>query len=90
MSNKRKIPMRKCVGCNERKPKREMIRIVRNPEGEVSIDLRGKVSGRGCYVCSSIDCLDLALKGKCVEKALETKVNQEVLLALKEEILKNA
>lgn len=86
---KKKIPMRKCIGCNEMKPKKEMIRVVRSPEGNVSMDLRGKVSGRGCYVCPRSECLNAAIKGKRIENALETEINEEIISILREYVLKN-
>ncbi len=66
MKKKRKVPLRKCLGCNEMKPKKELIRIVRSPEGKVSIDKVGKAPGRGCYICPSLQCLETAVKGKRV------------------------
>ena len=86
---KKKIPMRKCLGCNEMKPKKEMLRVVRNPEDIVSIDLKGKASGRGCYVCPNIDCLNKALKGNRIGSALETEVNEDIISLLREHILNN-
>lgn len=89
MVRKKKIPMRKCLGCNEMRPKKEMMRVVRSPEGNVSIDLKGKASGRGCYVCPNIECLDKALKGKRIESALETEINEDIISLLREHILNN-
>ncbi len=89
MVRKKKIPMRKCLGCNEMRPKKEMMRVVRTPEGNVSIDLKGKASGRGCYVCPNIECLDKALKGKRIESALETEINEDIISLLREHILNN-
>lgn len=89
MQKAKKIPMRKCLGCNEMKPKKELIRIVRSPEGIVSIDKKGKAQGRGCYICPNIGCLDIAVKAKRVEKALETAVDKEVFQALKEQMDKD-
>lgn len=74
----KKIPMRKCLGCNEMKPKKELIRAVKNPQGEISLDLTGKKSGRGAYICPDKDCFDKARKGKRLERALETKIPEEV------------
>ena len=74
----KKIPMRKCMGCNEMKPKRELIRAVKSPEGEISLDLTGKKSGRGAYICPDKGCFDKARKGKRIERALETKIPDEV------------
>ena len=67
---KKKIPLRKCVSCGERKPKKELIRIVRTPEGAV-IDPTGKADGRGCYICRAPECIKAAKKGRRIEKALE-------------------
>ena len=66
MQRKRKVPLRKCLGCNEMKPKRELIRIVRSPEGKVDIDKVGKAPGRGCYICPDLTCLEAAIKAKMV------------------------
>ncbi len=74
----KKIPMRKCMGCNEMKPKRELIRAVKSPEGEISLDLTGKKSGRGAYICPDKGCFDKARKGKRLERALETKIPDAV------------
>lgn len=89
MLKKRKIPLRKCLGCNEMKPKKELIRIVRNPEGKVDIDKGGKAPGRGCYICPSISCLESAVKAKRVEKALEVPVDVEVFNKLREQLQNN-
>ncbi|KGG80846.1 RNase P modulator RnpM [Caloranaerobacter azorensis] len=86
---KRKVPLRKCVGCNEQKPKKELVRIVKNKEGVVSIDLTGKANGRGAYICRNIDCLEKAVKGKRLNRALETDIPQEIYIKLKEELAKN-
>ena len=73
----RKIPLRKCIGCNEMKDKRELVRIVRNKEGEISVDLTGKKPGRGAYICKSIDCLNKAQKAKRLERAFSTASEAE-------------
>lgn len=65
----KKIPMRQCLGCREMKPKRELIRAVKSPEGVISLDFKGKAAGRGAYICPSKDCLKKAIKGKALEKA---------------------
>jgi len=70
--------MRKCVACNENKPKKELIRVVRNTEGVVEIDLTGKKNGRGAYVCSSIECLNKAKKNKNLNRVLQAEVPDEV------------
>ncbi len=78
----KKIPMRMCVGCREMKAKKEMIRVVRSPEGEVSIDLKGKKSGRGAYVCYDVQCLKRALKQKQLARALEVTITPEIAESL--------
>lgn len=82
----RKVPMRSCVGCFESKPKRELVRIVRSPEGEISLDPVGKKPGRGAYICPDPECLKKAKKGKKLEKSLETAVGDEVYEALEREL----
>ena len=74
----RKIPMRKCTGCGEMKPKIELIRVVKSPEGDISLDRPGKKSGRGAYVCRSSECFDKARKAKRFEKAFETSIPESV------------
>ncbi len=83
----KKIPMRRCVGCNGQRPKRELVRVVRSPEGEVSIDLTGKKSGRGAYLCPSAACLAKARKAKRIERAFEAPIPDGVYDCLTEEIL---
>jgi len=80
----KKIPMRMCVGCREMKPKRELIRVVRSPEGEVSIDPVGKKPGRGAYVCRQQACLQRAIKQKQLERQLEVVLTEEVAAFLTE------
>ena len=82
----RKIPMRMCVGCREMKEKRSLLRIVKSPENVISFDRVGKAPGRGAYVCKSQDCLTKAVKQKQLERALETKIEQQVFGQLMEEI----
>lgn len=79
--------MRRCVGCNGQRPKRELVRVVRSPEGEVSIDLTGKKSGRGAYLCPSAACLAKARKAKRIERAFEVPIPDGVYDRLTEEIL---
>jgi predicted RNA-binding protein YlxR (DUF448 family) len=86
MQKKRKVPLRKCLGCNEMKPKKELIRIVRGPEGNVDIDKVGKAPGRGCYICPSLTCLEAAIKAKRVENALEVPVNPDVFSKLRAQL----
>ena len=79
----KKIPMRQCLGCREMKPKKELVRIVRSPEGDIDLDFKGKVSGRGAYICPNADCLKKAIKAKAIEKAFETSIPQEIYERLK-------
>ncbi|MBR5291861.1 MAG: YlxR family protein [Clostridia bacterium] len=85
----KKVPMRMCVGCREMKPKKELLRIVRSPEGEVSVDRTGKASGRGAYICVGVECLNKAQKTKALERALEHSVSDEVFDRLHSEIQAN-
>ena len=78
----KKIPMRQCLGCREMKPKGQLIRVVRSPEGELSLDFRGKKPGRGAYLCSSPDCFAKAPKSRAIERALSSQVSPEVYAAL--------
>ena len=74
----RKLPERRCIGCGEHFPKKELIRIVRQPNGEITLDLTGKISGRGAYVCPRLACLRRARKAKRAESALECAIPEEV------------
>jgi predicted RNA-binding protein YlxR (DUF448 family) len=74
--------MRMCVGCREMKPKKELLRVVRSPEGEVALDPTGKKAGRGAYVCFDAACLRRALKQKQLDRALETQLGESAVLAL--------
>lgn len=76
---KRKIPLRMCLGCNENKPKNELIRVVRSPEGDISVDLGGKKPGRGAYVCKNPDCLNSALKNKRLERTFSQRIDQDII-----------
>lgn len=78
----KKIPMRQCLGCREMKPKRELIRAVKSPEGEISLDFRGKKPGRGAYVCPDPACLAKARKSKGLERAFSMAIPAEVYQAL--------
>ena len=82
----KKIPQRKCVGCNEMKEKKALLRIVRSPEGEISLDLTGKKAGRGAYVCQSKECITKAVTEKRLERALEKPVSDEVYAKLLEDL----
>ena len=74
----KKIPMRRCLGCMESKPKKELIRIVKSADGSISIDRTGKLNGRGAYFCDSIDCLEQAIKSGRISKEFELQISQEI------------
>ncbi len=82
-----KLPERTCMGCNEKKPKKELIRIVKNKEGEINVDRTGKMQGRGAYICDNIDCLEKLIKTKRLEKIFETKISNEIYEKLRGVIL---
>ena len=82
----KKIPMRQCLGCREMKPKKELIRVVKSPEGEISLDFKGKANGRGAYVCPNAGCLKKAVKAKALERAFSCQIPQEVYEALNEQM----
>ena len=82
----KKIPMRQCLGCREMKPKRELIRVVRSPEGEISLDFKGKAPGRGAYICPAPACLKQAIKAKALERAFSTQIPEAVYEKLNEEM----
>lgn len=83
----RKIPMRMCLGCQEMKPKKELIRIVRNKENEISVDFTGKKPGRGAYICKSTTCFEKAAKTKKIERTFETPVSDEIYDLLKKQLV---
>ena len=74
----KKIPMRQCLGCREMRPKRELMRVVRSPEGEIGLDFRGKAPGRGAYVCRDVQCLKKAIKARALERALSVQIPPEI------------
>lgn len=82
----KKIPLRMCTGCMEMKPKKKLIRVVKSSEGEVSIDLTGKKSGRGAYICKNIECLEKAFKAKRLSRNLDVPINEEIYSKLRSEI----
>lgn len=82
----KKIPMRQCMGCNEHKPKMELLRVVRSPEGETSLDFTGKKSGRGAYICREVGCLKKARKSCRLERVLECSISEEVYDAMEREL----
>lgn len=86
MVRKRKIPQRLCLGCRTMKDKRELLRVVRTPQGEIELDITGKKAGRGAYICPNPGCLQKALKSKGFEKSLRTSLREDVLQLLKEKL----
>ena len=82
----KKIPMRQCMGCRERKNKRELIRVVRSPEGNVGLDFGGKLNGRGAYLCPNPECLKRAIRSKALERSLEVEIPEEVYAHLEKEM----
>lgn len=93
----KKVPMRKCTGCGEMKPKRELVRVVKAPDvkdengeiiakGEVSLDLSGKKPGRGAYICSNPDCFKKAVKAKRLERAFSAQIPEEILDEIEKEL----
>jgi predicted RNA-binding protein YlxR (DUF448 family) len=83
----KKIPQRMCIGCQEMKPKKELIRVVKNSEGEIKVDLTGKAPGRGAYICKNIACLEKAVKTKRFEKNFETRIDEGIYKRLREELM---
>ncbi len=86
---KKKIPERKCLGCGTSKPKGELARVVRGPDGAVSLDLTGKKSGRGAYVCKSAECLKKCRKRKSIERSLEVNIPDELYSLIEQELARN-
>ncbi len=86
MATIKKIPTRRCTGCGEHFPKQSLVRIVRAPSGEISLDATGKKPGRGAYLCKNPECLRRARKAKRIEASLEVTIGEEVYLALTEEL----
>lgn len=82
----RKVPMRRCVGCMESKPKKELIRIVYTPEGDLRVDLKGKMNGRGVYLCLNEECISNAKKRRAIGRGLERDLNDEQLNRIFEEL----
>ena len=82
----KKIPLRQCLGCREMKPKKELIRVVRSPEGEISLDFKGKASGRGAYLCPEPACLKKAVRAKALERALSVSIPPEIYEKLREQM----
>lgn len=86
MSGTRKVPMRKCIGCGEMRGKKEMMRVLKTPEGEFLLDVTGKKNGRGAYLCFSRECLKRAIKGKGLERSFKQPIPKEVYEKLEKEM----
>lgn len=82
----RRIPLRKCTGCGEMKPKKELVRVVKSPDGEISLDLTGRKSGRGAYVCPAAACLAAARKARRLEKAFSCAIPDDLYNRMEEEL----
>lgn len=82
----KKIPMRMCLGCNEMKPKKEMIRVVKSAEGEISLDFTGKKSGRGAYICKNTECFQNARKARRFERSFSCKIENDVYEEMEHEL----
>ena len=82
----KKIPTRRCTGCGEHFPKNTLIRVLRTPEGEIVLDLTGKKSGRGAYICKNAQCLKKARKSRRIETSLECSISEELYLKMEEEL----
>lgn len=82
----KKVPVRMCSGCGEHFPKKDLVRIVHSPEGEISVDLTGRKAGRGAYLCKNAECLRKAQKAKRLERAFECPIPEEVFKRLEEEL----
>lgn len=86
MSVAKKIPMRQCVGCGEMKPKKDLIRVLKTAENEILIDKTGKKNGRGAYICSSKECLEMSIKNHGLERSFKIKIDKGVYDMLREDI----
>ncbi len=86
MQQKKKIPLRKCTGCGEMKPKKELVRVVKTPDDEVLMDLTGRVNGRGAYICPNAQCLKIARKSKRIEKSFQMQIPDEIYDKMEEEL----
>ena len=87
MKNVKRNPQRTCMGCNQKKDKKDLIRIVKNKENEINIDKTGKMSGRGAYICENIECLEKLQKSKRLEKVFDMKISNEIYEKLRGVIL---
>ena len=85
----KKIVQRMCIGCNEKKDKRELIRVVLNKNGEILIDKTGKLAGRGAYICDNIECLEKAIKSRKLERAFDKRIDEHIYDKLRGVIIEN-
>jgi len=88
--HQKKVPLRMCTGCGEMKPKKELVRVVRSPQGEVSLDLSGRAPGRGAYVCRNVECLKKARKAHRFERAFSCQIPEAVYDRMEEEMSRHA
>ena len=89
MMKTKKRPMRMCLGCGEMKPKRELIRVVKSKEGDISLDLTGKKSGRGAYICKSVECFEKARKARKVERSFSCMISEDIYNSMEGELREN-
>ena len=89
MMKTKKIPMRMCLGCGEMKPKRELIRVVKSKEGDISLDLTGKKSGRGAYICKSVECFVKARKARKFERSFSCMISEDIYNSMEGELREN-
>ena len=89
MMKTKKIPMRMCLGCGEMKPKRELIRVVKSKEGDISLDLTGKKSGRGAYICKSVECFEKARKARKFERSFSCMISEDIYNSMERELREN-
>lgn len=82
----KKLPLRMCSGCGEHKPKKELVRVVKSPEGEISLDLSGRKPGRGAYICPALECLQKARKARRLERAFSCQIPDAVYDAMEKEL----
>ena len=85
----KKIPLRRCTGCGEQKPKKELVRVVKTPDGEILLDLTGKASGRGAYICNNAECLKKARKSKRIDRTFEMTIPDAIYEQMEAQISKN-
>lgn len=89
MMKTKKIPMRMCLGCGEMRPKRELIRVVKSKEGDISLDLTGKKSGRGAYICKSVECFEKARKARKFERSFSYMISEDIYNSMEGELREN-